>query len=361
MKEERLLTVLGMIDDTFVEELYRSEVERPSNPVSKQKIRVYFLIAAIILLLAACGVKAVAILEENWFPQYFSEKYRDDAEEAISENQRELLERDMVPIGQSVTCNGYTLTLEAAISDGYRSFLKFRLTAPEGVVLNGAWYDLEGPSQITHADGQEIEFSLESGAEDVLPDRKDPDNTVAILYESSVVPQTDSAEKMKLGTVWNITITNIYEYVIRQDDSERYDLRREISGEWSFCFTFDENTLLAQEQEILEGPIYCLGERILWERSFPVVVKITSYKIRAFGATLRFEKPLLGVWEGVEHGPVFIFLKDGMVVEGHFRVGFDRGDYWENNYEFPIPITPADISYVQFPGGQKVFLTEEGK
>ena len=362
MKEERLLTVLGMIDDTFVEELYRSEEERPSNPVSKRKIRVYFLVAAIILLLAACGVKAVAILEENWFPQYFSEKYRDDAEEMISENQRELLEQGLVPIGQSVTCNGYTLTLESALSDGYRSFLKFRLTAPEGVDLDGARYNLEGLSQITHADGKEIEFSVEGGDEYSLPDRKDPDNTIAILYESSVVPQTDSAEKMKLGTVWNITITNVYEYAIREDNAEQYyDLRKEISGEWSFHFTFDENTLLGQEQEILEDPIYCLGKRILWERSFPVIVKITSYKIRAFGATLRFEMPLLGVWEGVEHGPVFIFLKDGTVVEGHFRAGFDRGDYWENNYEFPIPITPADISYVQFPGGQKVFLTEEGK
>ena len=275
---------------------------------------------------------------------------------------RELLEQGLVPIGQSVTCNGYTLTLESALSDGYRSFLKFRLTAPEGVDLDGARYNLEGLSQITHADGKEIEFSVEGGDEYSLPDRKDPDNTIAILYESSVVPQTDSAEKMKLGTVWNITITNIYEYAIREDNAEQYyDLRKEISGEWSFHFTFDENTLLGQEQEILEDPIYCLGKRILWERSFPVIVKITSYKIRAFGATLRFEMPLLGVWEGVEHGPVFIFLKDGTVVEGHLRAGFDRGDYWENNYEFPIPITPDDISYVQFSGGQKVFLTEEEK
>src|SRR5699024_10936167 len=104
------------IDDSFVKELY---IHNQSVHVhGKKKIRVYILVAAIILLLAACGVEIVRVLEGNWFDQYFSEEGRVEAESQISENQRELLEQGMTAIGQSVTCNGYTVTLDSAISDG---------------------------------------------------------------------------------------------------------------------------------------------------------------------------------------------------------------------------------------------------
>lgn len=357
MKEERLLTVLGMIDDTFVEELYRSEVERPSNLGSKRKIRVYFLIAAIILLLAACGVKAVAILEENLFPQYFSEKYRDDAEEMISENQRELLERGMVPIGQSVTCNGYTLTLESALSDGYRTLLKFLIMPPDGIASGEAYYSLKGWPQIANTNGDEIDLSAAGGG--VSNHWKEADNTSAVLYEFSIVPQTGNAEKMKSGTVWNMTISELYEYVVRENGSEkRLEILEKTSGEWSFRFTFDENILLAEEQEILERPIYSLGKRILWNHKFPVIFQITSCKIRAFSATLHIEEPLLGYWDGFEYGPFQIFLKDGTVIEGNYCGGHNRGDHVEATYQFSIPVAMEDISYVQFPGGQKVSPTQ---
>lgn len=357
MKEERLLSVLGMIDDSFVEELY---IHNQSLRIQgKKKIRVYILVAAIILLLAACGVKIVRVLEGNWFAQYFSEEGRVEAESQISENQRELLEQGMAAIGQSVTCNGYTVTLESALSDGYRTLLKFLIIPPDGAASEQSLYALSGRRQVTNTNGEEVDFSAAYSDHE---NWREKDNTFAVLYEGSIVPQPDSVPKIKLGTTWNITITELDEYIIQENSSEkRLEVLKTIAGEWSFRFTFDENTLLAEEQEILERPIYCLGKRTLWERSFPVVVKITSYKIRAFGATLRFEKPLLGVWEGVEHGPVLIFLRDGAVVEGHFRAGFNRGDYWETTYEFPIPVAVEDISYVQFPGGQKVFLAEDGE
>ena len=358
MKEERLLNVLGMIDDSLVEELY---IHNQSVHVQgKKKIRVYILVAAVILLLAACGVEIVRVLEGNWFDQYFSEEGRVEAESQISENQRELLEQGMTAIGQSVTCNGYTVTLDSAISDGYRTFLKFLIKPQNGAASEQSLYALAGGPQITNTNGEEIELSAAMFG--IRSYWIETDHTFAALYESSITPQTGNAEKMKMGTVWDITINELYEYTVRENDSEmHHDCRKTISGEWSFRFTFDEHTLLAEEQEILEQPIYCLGKRTLWEREFPVLIKIVSYKIRAFGATLCFEKPLTGVWEGVELEPVLIFLKDGTAIEGQYRSGFSRKDTWEDTYEFPIPVAIEDISYVQFPGGQKVFLAEDGE
>ena len=287
MKEERLLSVLGMIDDSFVEELYIQDASFGIR--HKRKIVTYFLIAAIILLMAACGVKVVTVIEENWFPQYFSEKHREDAENVISENQKELLEQGMAAIGQSVTCNGYTVTLESALSDGYRTLLKFQIIPLEGVASELSQYSLSGWPQITNTNGEVIDLSSASGG--ISNHWKEADNTFAVLYEFSIVPQTGNAEKMKLGTVWNMTISELYENILRENGSEkRLEILEKASGEWSFRFTFDENTLLAGEQEILERPIYSLGKRTLWNHKFPVIFQITSCKIRAFSASLHIEE-----------------------------------------------------------------------
>ena len=63
----------------------------------------------------------------------------------------------------------------------------------------------------------------------------------------------------------------------------------------------------------------------------------------------------------MEHGPVLNYLNDGMVVEGQYRVGRNRGDFWETTYKFPVPVVIEDISYDQFPGRQKAFLAEDGE
>lgn len=217
MKEERLLNVLGMIDDSFVEELY---IHNQSLRIQgKKKVRVYILVAAIILLLAACGVKIVRVLEGNWFAQYFSEEGREEAENQISENQRELLEQGMAAIGQSDTCNGYTVTLESALSDGYRTLLKILIIPPDGAASEQSLYALSGCSQITNSNGDEIDLSASLSG--ISSHWKETDNTFAALYEFSIAPQMGNAEKMKLGTVWNMTIREIYKNVLRENEAEK--------------------------------------------------------------------------------------------------------------------------------------------
>ena len=93
------------------------------------------------------------------------------------------------------------------------------------------------------------------------------------------------------------------------------------------------------------------------EHSFPVTVQLTSFKIRAFGGTLCYDKPLTGFWEGIELEPMFVHLKDGTAVEAHFRTGQNKTDHWESVFEFAMPMAVEDIDYIEFPGSQKILVS----
>lgn len=163
---------------------------------------------------------------------------------------------------------------------------------------------------------------------------------------------------MKHGTVWTISISKISEYLIVDDGAEkRRELEKEIPGEWVFSITFDESTLLSDEYECLSTPIRYPAERYKREHSFPVTVQLTSFKIRAFGGTLCYDKPLTGFWEGIELEQMFVHLKDGTAVEAHFRTGQNKTDHWESVFEFAIPMAVGDIDYIDFPGSQKILVS----
>lgn len=266
----------------------------------------------------------------------------------------------MVSVDQSVSSNGYTITLESVISDGYRSFFKFRVTAPTGSILDGDRYVFDCSSQITGKNGEDLNLTFNAAGDETLEDNNITDNEITILYESTTAPTEESAGIIKHGTVWTISISKISEYLIVDDGAEKHrELRKEIPGEWVFSITFDESTLLSDEYECLSTPVRCPAKRYMREHRFPVTVQFTSFKIRAFGGTLCYDKPLTGFWEGIELEPLFVHLKDGTVVKAHFRTGQNKTDHWESVFEFPIPMAVEDIDYIEFPGSQKIFISTE--
>ena len=329
--------------------------------------RIITLTISILLLfssLSACGQNVATthskyenIPEVNWYYEFFSDK---DDTVAITNNQTKLLNKGMVSVDQSVSSNGYTITLESVISDGYRSFFKFRVTAPTGSILDGDRYIFDCSSQITGKNGEDLNLTFNAAGDETLEDNNITDNEITMLYESTTAPTEESAGIMKHGTVWTISISKISEYLIVDDGAEKHrELRKEIPGEWVFSITFDESTLLSDEYECLSTPVRCPAKRYMREHSFPVTVQFTSFKIRAFGGTLCYDKPLTGFWEGIELEPIFVHLKDGTVVEAHFRTGQNKTDHWESVFEFPIPMAVEDIDYIEFPGSQKIFISTE--
>lgn len=297
------------------------------------------------------------ISKSNWYYEFFSDK---NEQTAITDNQALLLNKGLVSAEQSVSCNGYTIALDSAISDGYRSFFKFRVTAPTGVVLDGDCYAFNSSSQITGKNGENLNLIFNAAGSTTLEDNNVNDNEITILFELTTSPTEESADIMKHGTVWTISISRISEFLIVDDGTEKKrELRKEISGDWVFSITFDESTLLSDGYECLSTPIRCPAERYMREHSFPVNVQFTSFQIRAFGGTLCYDKPLTGFWEGIEFEPIYVHLKDGTVVEAHFRTGENKADHWESMFEFAMPMTVGDIDYIEFPGSQKIYISTE--
>lgn len=293
--------------------------------------------------------------EVNWYYEFFSDK---DDKVAITDNQTVLLNKGIVSVNQSVSCNGYTIILESAISDGYRSFFKFQVTASTGDALDGDHYVFDSSSRITDKNGEDLNLVFNAAGFETLEDNNVSDNEITILYESTTVPTEESAGKMKQGTVWTITISKISEFLIVDDGTEKHsELRKEIPGEWVFSITFDESALLSDEYECLSNPIRCPAERYMREHSFPVTVQFTSFTVRAFGGILRYDKPLTGFWEGIEYEPIYVHLKDGTAVEAHFRTGQNKTDHWESVFEFAMPMAVGDIDYIEFPGSQKILVS----
>ena len=152
--------------------------------------RVMLLTLSMFLLfssLSACAQNMVTvpsseknISKSNWYYEFFSDK---NEQTAITDNQAALLNKGMVSVNQSVSSNGYTITLESAISDGCRSFFKFRVTAPTGVVLDGDRYAFNSSSQITGKNGENLNLIFNAAGSTTLEDNNVNDNEITILFE----------------------------------------------------------------------------------------------------------------------------------------------------------------------------------
>lgn len=57
------------------------------------------------------------------------------------------------------------------------------------------------------------------------------------------------------------------------------------------------------------------------------MVRFTSFTIHAFGGTLCYDKPLLGFWEGIEYEQIYVYLKDGTVVESKILLSEIEGEF----------------------------------
>ena len=129
MNGKDLFHGMNHIDENLIEEAETDMLLRPKKMLGR-----FFLVAALISLTA---IAALAATEPSatraWFFSFFGDSTQVEAEWILTENQSAILDAGLVEINQSVTCNGYTITLESGLCDGYKALIKCRVDAPEGV------------------------------------------------------------------------------------------------------------------------------------------------------------------------------------------------------------------------------------
>lgn len=310
------------------------------------------LIAAVIATLTVSVFAAENIMSyDNWFSDFFSGK---EVVADISESQLELMESSITPINQSVTSGGYTVTLENAVTDGFLAYFTFRVDAPFWKTLDGIHYGFETvPLDVFGESNGEGDVNVRSGGWELLEDEDPTDNSVRILLQMDVNNPAYMTSALTDGQEKIITLSGLTEYYSG-------DISPQViaEGDWEFTFRLSDATLLTQEVEMLSSPVRCTGWRMSGQNFFEVAVKVTSFRLRALTATLVYEKPLTGTWQGINLDAIYVVLKDGSRIRAGFSSSIPIDDTYECTYHFDVPISFADVDYVEFGGGDRAYMPQ---
>ena len=318
---------------------------RQEKPLRKKQRFTVLLAAAIITALVTTVVAAAdPILSQGWFMRFFSKQ---EVYAQITQEQLLVLEQVTVEPNQSVTCDGYAITLERVISDGYCTYLQFHITAPEGVVM----------SEYTC-----FEYDFDTVVDTFSPDRHDENSEAKRMSVSHLNPKDDNPNDNQASVV--VRILDDYEDPVESGTMAITGIKEPVVGtvnwrlaaEGTWKFQFDMPTEFAQVEMLSEPVIYFNwdGFSRKWHAE-----DVTSFSLRTLTAiaTVKHKTP----WgeEPYSLDGIKVVMKNGAVVEAK-ESGCSNSET-EATYEFYFdqPISFADVAYVEFPGGARAMMPEE--
>ncbi len=331
MAGEKLLEAFACVDPELVQDARMGAQERRSTG------RRALMIALAAALVLALGATAYGYLSgADWFKTWFSNRDR----EPLTQGQEAYIEGAAVDVGQSVTADGWTVTVETALADQYDIYVKTRIDPPAGTVPADDC-KLEGAA-ILDADGQEIHFSQRS--------------------ESLTYYQEAGA----WYCVWSQSVESVSGEAAYLDgrpltlafDSVTADGRTVAEGPWRFTLDLPDRD--AQAVELLSEPFPCKGRRLSYEDGEVTEsyydVTLLSLEVRPLRLRVQYrsekEKEL---GDGL---PLSVVLKDGTVVPTGFSGGGFGSHMADCRYQLAAPVLPEEIAYIQLPAGYTVPMPE---
>ena len=349
MNGKELFNGMNHVSESLVAEAAGGKISRPGRKLGR-----IFLIAAILSVSATVVFAAAAPgSASEWFFAFFGYGTTQEAEQALTDNQSIILDAGLTQINQSVTCNGFTITLESGICDGYKALIKCRVDAPEEISLNGINHALYFESHI------DFPGSCTAGSYTGYPlaDEDPNDNSISVLLDIIVQPSEDSSFSLADGSEWGFSFSGISELTGSGEDLTWNTL---CEGSWEFKVVFDDNLLVAESTELLSKPVNCLWSFHVWGRKIPVSAKIFSFELRSLSATIRYKRPLISAVKGVYFDrPIYLVLKDGTKVRVEIKMTTRLEDCDETLCHFDRPISPEDVAYIEFPGPGQVAVANK--
>ncbi len=319
--------------------------EKKLNIASPKRSCVSILISVVTVI---CLLTTIVYAAEstphsgNWFNQFLG-KAPSETEVVLTQNQQAILDQGVVHFDQSMTHNGYTITLESGISDGRRALFTFRVDAPDGVVFKANQYGLLLETNMKLPDSSEGNYGLGYCGGSILEDDNPNDNSILFLKEYCVQLPIDAEYSTAEGNTWSFHITGIQEYGVSANVLIA-------EGSWDFTVKFSDNSMVTKFVELLEQPVKCSAKRYLRDWKFNIQAKVTSFQLGTLSATVLYNRPFAGFWDGVMlDNPIYLVMNDGSKVQATFRMSVNRKRYEECMYVFDRPVSFADVAYVEFP------------
>ena len=328
MTGRELLAGMTELDESILAEAENREERRP-----RRRLRPLLAaaIGAVVLILAGCAY--VALTEPEWFGQFFS-RWQD---QELSQSQAAFVEENTKVIGQSVTRDGYTLTVESAIADSYNAYIKLRLSSETGEALNGENYL---PGYRLREDGtledyfyapSHPDWRYSTGGEPV-----EGDSTVILLRVNQY--EQKGAKALEAGETYRIHFPGLIGYY--SDGTNR------VLTEADFDFDIVFDTLHDEALEMITEPVTA---------SFSdIQVTVTSLELRTLSVSVDYhgrtdEKG------GVCFVDSFVVLKDGTQVRFRPYVLSPEGA----TCFLTGPIVLEEVDHVLLRDGTKLYPPQE--
>ena len=406
MTELELLELLGSVKDSYV-----AEARTPAKKV--RTLRRPLLIAALItltLLLVGCTVAYV----NGWFTDFFSARSQDP----LSPEQVEFIQEHEQIIQETQTKGEWTIELKSAIRDGETAYVIFGVTAPEDVDLEEVNINTIGdlddiipgnaPSMVMDSKSRTMfanSIGIEAGLGNGSPEHNiiwnaqrgweaDNDglaNTLNYVFRIGI-DKFDPSKEILLEDPFasDITFQFVFQNFIHtwEDAEKRAEIDAKYAGQdymidgeeleglhqyetlvektWEFTLTFKEKTENKTVELITGDPVmtwaivsWKLDDEPLFYKttSGMAPVKITSFLLNPFGATVtyEFEEPAYNAFIAYEKHFgytdrfVYAVMKDGSQIAL-------RTDLTGDKLKADVPIVLSEVDHILLGSGEQLFM-----
>lgn len=328
---ELTLEKIGFSGDLFRE---------ASKPRHKTRLVPALLCIIAILSLCTVALAATGVIDlGSWFDSFFEERSGGN----LSTGQQEFIQNAAVGIGQSVTSDGLTVTVDSVLNDEYTAYIKLNVEAPEGTNLDEGYYYFQEIAfylSEPESDSSDSPFSA-GGSFTRLDDGDGRSNTASFLIERSRAVRAGSDFSYADGKKRMLILTNFCEMT---DDYTEHVLNE---GKWNFEFNLAEEG--GGSIQFIDTPVECQGRRGVgvYEK-----VNLTSFILSSFGASLTYTWDDGGVPEALEF-EAEIVMKDGSTVPLQAS-GASGGNF---SFRLNVPIVLDDIDYIRV--GETILTSAE--
>lgn len=334
---KEIFSQITVSEGTYQEVMEMADRRKERKTVNGRRLAV--LTAAVLLLMAMTLTVFASEDIANWFRNYFTQ----NSGAPLSPEQADYIEESVQDVCMSRTHNGYTLTVESALTDGFSAFLKLTLRGPEGVTLNADdyGYTYKGKPIFYPADGSN---PTRSGTWRMsewrnLEDADTEDNEVSILY-------TAQGSGFDAGSKWILELEDLTAGYLQEDGFYQDTVIAEGVFRYELVLTDSEG----EEMQLLPQPMEYTARVYVSESEYEEVeVTLTSFILRPLSADLLF-KSNVDAASLAGFGQLCVVMEDGSSVKMDLAMG--GNGYIRYFPDEPIAVREAD--YLLLPDGMRI-------
>lgn len=227
----------------------------------------------------------------------------------LTPSQQAYVEEHLAEVGESVTQNGFTLTLKGALTDGTTAYMLVDIVGPEDANMEGlALGSVIDFDKLNLADQKDTPLHSYGAAFLPISDGDGLKNTVSMVIRYNISQSVGGKFSLADGRDRILYLENL----VYNEKEYPYPERTMAEGVWAFQFSFTK--IDDREQELLTSPISGSYTQISGEQ---VNARIFSVKMKGLSATVYYKLEDGQVQEAGDLGILHFVLKDGSVIEAY--------------------------------------------